>query len=126
MHSVLLHSLAGAEAFDGRLPAFSDAVRAAFRTPQQATSLLFTVRSGTLLHELSPTDAAARLSGTLIGLEVAGGLAEVNTVPTVRLVASGRLRSLYEGAFDALSLTYETIVADEAVRSEEHTSELQS
>lgn len=115
-HSVLSHSLAGAEPFEGGRQAFSEAVQAAFRAPQRATSLLFAVRSGMLLHDLSPTDAAARLSGTLIGLEIAGGLADASTIPAIRLVASGRLRDLYEGAFGALSLTYETIDADDAVR----------
>ncbi|TKT68912.1 2-dehydro-3-deoxygalactonokinase [Rhizobium sp. LC145] len=115
-HSVLTHSVDGAESFDGDNPVFGEAVRAAFRFPQQVTNFLFTVRSGMLLHGLSPTDAAARLSGTLIGTEIAGGLTALATIPAIRLVASGRLGGLYEGAFRALSLAHETIDADEAVR----------
>ena len=115
-HSVLAHSLVGADSFDGDNAAFSDAVSTAFRSPQQATNFLFTVRSGMLLNGLSPTDAAARLSGTLLGIEIAGGLSALNSIPAIRLVASGRLRGLYEGAFRALSLPFETIDADEAVR----------
>ena len=34
----------------------------------------------------------------------------------IRLVASGKLRSLYEGALSVLSLSFQTIDADEAVR----------
>lgn len=115
-HSVLSHSLAGAEAFDADRPAFVAALQAAFRAPQQISNLLFTVRSGTLLHGLKPTDAAARLSGTLLGIEIAGGLSSLQNMPSVILVASGKLRDLYEGAFSALSLTYEGIDADDAVR----------
>jgi 2-dehydro-3-deoxygalactonokinase len=115
-HSVLSHSLSGAEAFDSDRPAFIEAVRNSFRFPQQVSNILFTVRSGTLLHGLAPTDAAARLSGTLLGLEIAGGLSSLQDIPPIILVASGKLGTLYENAFSALSLTYETIDADEAVK----------
>ena len=115
-HSVLAHSLGEAASFDGERPAFSAAIEASFRSPHRATSLLFTVRSGTLLHNLSPTDAAARLSGTLIGLEIAGAVASGSDGQTIRLVASGKLRSLYEAAFSSLDLPFDRIDADEAVR----------
>lgn len=115
-HSVLSHSLSGAEAFDSDRPAFIEAVRNSFRFPQQVSNILFTVRSGTLLHGLDPTDAAARLSGTLLGLEIAGGLSSLQDIPPIILVASGKLGTLYENALSALSLTYETIDADEAVK----------
>lgn len=115
-HSVLSHSLIGAERFDGDRPAFVDALVTAFKAPQKVSNLLFAARSGMLLEGLTPTDAAARLSGTLIGLEIAGGLSELRADATIQLVASGRLGQLYEGAFAALSLTYQGIDADEAVR----------
>ncbi|MBU1313774.1 MAG: 2-dehydro-3-deoxygalactonokinase [Alphaproteobacteria bacterium] len=115
-HSVLSHSVAGAASFDADCPAFLSAVKAAFRAPQRVSNILFTVRSGTLLQDLSPTDAAARLSGTLIGLEIAGALGSVAERPVIRLVASGKLRSLYESALSVLSLSFQTIDADEAVR----------
>ena len=115
-HSVLSHSVAGAASFDADCPTFLSAVKAAFRAPQRVSNILFTVRSGTLLQDLSPTDAAARLSGTLIGLEIAGALGSAAERPVIRLVASGKLRSLYEGALSVLSLSFQTIDADEAVR----------
>ncbi|WP_029620108.1 2-dehydro-3-deoxygalactonokinase [Pseudorhizobium marinum] len=115
-HSVLSHSVAGAGSFDADCPAFLSAVEAAFRAPQRVSNILFTVRSGTLLQDLSPTDAAARLSGTLIGLEIAGALGSAAEHPMIRLVASGKLRSLYESALSVLSLCFQTIDADEAVR----------
>lgn len=115
-HSVLSHSVAGAASSDADCPAFLSAVKAAFRAPQRVSNILFTVRSGTLLQDLSPTDAAARLSGTLIGLEIAGALGSAAERPVIRLVASGKLRSLYESALSVLSLSFQTIDADEAVR----------
>lgn len=115
-HSVLSHSLVGAETFDGDRPAFTEAVRATVSNPQNATGQLFSVRSGMLLEGLAPTDAAARLSGMLIGLEIAGGLPRPIDRTTIQLVASGRLDQLYRGAFTALSLPFQEIDADEAVR----------
>ena len=115
-HSVLSHSLVESGSFDADLPAFVGAVRKAFEQPERVSNLLFAVRSGTLLQGLSATDAAACLSGTLIGLEIAGALATEKDRTHIRLVASGRLRNLYEGAFSALSFGCQTIDADEAVR----------
>ncbi len=116
--SVLSHSLADAEPFAGNRQAFTEAVRTAFEAPQRLTNQLFTVRSGMLLAGLMPTDAAARLSGILIGIEIAGSLSSSSSRPgKIRLVASGRLAELYEGAFMALSLPFSTIDADEAVRA---------
>lgn len=114
--SVLTHSLNNASVFEADCPAYIRAIQAVFAAPQSASSLLFTVRSGTLLHNLSATDAAARLSGTLIGLEIAGAIASHQDRQQVRLVASGRLKELYEAAFSCLRLPYNTIDADKAVR----------
>ena len=57
----------------------------------------------------------ARLSGTLIGLEIAGALQEAAN-SGITLVASGRLQALYEQAFKTLSLPFTAIDADAAVR----------
>ncbi|TRL39285.1 2-dehydro-3-deoxygalactonokinase [Rhizobium straminoryzae] len=116
-HSILKHAVAGAEAFDASHPAFQAAVVKAAAEPALLTSLIFTARSGQLLHGLDATGAAARLSGTLIGAEIAGGIHAAGRRPDlVRLVASGRLQGLYEGALAALGLAFETIDADLAVR----------
>lgn len=119
-NSILQHALTDAQNFDGSHPVFLDAIKAVFAQPARATNLVFTVRSGQLLDGLDATGAAARLSGTLIGAEIAGGMADgwqrkKLDVP-IRLIASGRLQRLYEAAFDALNLPYNTIDADEAVR----------
>lgn len=116
--SILKHAVAGAEGFDGSHPAFLTAVAKASGAPAMVTNLIFTSRSGQLLNGLDATSAAARLSGTLIGTEIAGGLfAAGGTVETIELVASGRLQGLYEAAFDALGLAYRTVDADLAVRN---------
>jgi 2-dehydro-3-deoxygalactonokinase len=115
--SILKHAVAGAEGFDGSHPAFLAAIKRAVSAPAMVTNLIFTARSGQLLNGLDATSAAARLSGTLIGAEIAGGLfAAGGHVDTIQLIASGRLQGLYEAAFEALGLGYQTVDADLAVR----------
>ncbi|WP_320200827.1 2-dehydro-3-deoxygalactonokinase [Agrobacterium sp. rho-13.3] len=115
-HSILSHAVAEAELFTGDLPAFRAAVADSYNNPQMATNRLFTVRSGQLLHGLSATDAKAKLSGTMIGLEIAGAHSTAPKGSKVVLIASGALGELYKAAFDALSIEFVTIDADEAVR----------
>jgi len=114
-HTILSHAVAGAEEQPADAAAFEAAVSAAFARPALASNLLFTARSGQLLHGISAAAAQARLSGTLIGLEIAGALQETSSAD-ITLVASGRLQALYEQAFRALSLAFTTIDADAAVR----------
>jgi 2-dehydro-3-deoxygalactonokinase len=114
--SILSHAVADAEPFTGELEAFRNAVIDSYNNPQMATNRLFTVRSGQLLHGLSATDAKAKLSGTMIGLEIAGAHSTAPKGSDVVLIASGGLGELYKGAFDALSIAFITIDADDAVR----------
>ncbi len=115
-HSILSHAVESAEAFTGDLPAFQSAVAESYNNPQMVTNRLFTVRSGQLLHGLSATDAKAKLSGTMIGLEIAGAHSSARKDAKVILIASGALGELYKAAFAALSIDYITIDADDAVR----------
>ena len=115
--SILAHAVAGTEGFDGSHPAFCAAVEAAASRPQMFTNLIFTCRSGQLLHGLDATSAAARLSGILIGTEIAGGLSMTASGAKVHLVASGRLQGLYEAALTSAGFAFETIDADGAVRA---------
>jgi 2-dehydro-3-deoxygalactonokinase len=113
--TILSHAVAGAdEAEDGA--AFRSAVKAAYEAPACAANLLFQVRSRQLLFGGTPAAARETISGTLIGVELAAGLAERAPGIAVMLVASGRLQGLYRSAFDTLSVTVRLIEADEAVR----------
>ena len=87
-----------------------------YANPQLASNRLFTLRSGQLLHGLAATDAKARLSGIMIGLEIAGAHSTARRETPVVLIGSGALGALYEGAFTALDIHYTVIDADEAVR----------
>jgi 2-dehydro-3-deoxygalactonokinase len=115
-HSILSHAVTGAEAMPADAAALEAAVKAAFDQPALATSLIFGARAGQLLHGLTAVGAQARISGTLIGAEIAGGLLNAGKGTAITLVASGRLQTLYESAFHILSLPYQTIDADAAVR----------
>ncbi len=60
--------------------------------------------------------ARETISGTLIGAELAAGLAEREAGAPVTLIASGRLRQLYQTALERLSIPFNVIDAEEAVR----------
>jgi 2-dehydro-3-deoxygalactonokinase len=115
-HSILAHAVSEGEATTGENPEFIAAVRKAVENPQMATHHVFTVRSGQLLHALSATNAKARLSGILIGVEIAGARSQVSSDTQVVLVASGGLGELYKAALAALDISYTLIDADAAVR----------
>ncbi|WP_065750868.1 2-dehydro-3-deoxygalactonokinase [Bradyrhizobium paxllaeri] len=113
--TILSHAVAGAdEAPD--IDAFKSAVISAFETPANAANLLFQVRSGQLLYGGTPSSAREKISGTLIGLELAGGLAGQMPENGITLVASGRLQTLYELAFDTVAVSIRSIGAEDAVR----------
>lgn len=113
--TILSHAVTGADEAEDT-GAFRSAVVAAFETPALAANLLFQVRSSQLLYGGSPASARERISGTLIGLELAAGRAGDQARSGITLVASGRLEVLYRLAFDTLSVAVQSIDAEEAVR----------
>lgn len=113
-HSILAHALAGADDTASNDRAFADAVLEASREPALLTHKLFTVRGSQLLFGESAEAAKGRLSGLLIGTELAASGA-LGGEP-VFLIASGRMRVLYEAAFAVLGIAARTIDADDSVR----------
>lgn len=116
-NTTLSHAIAEAGAISGDSAAFHAAVRRMVETPALMTSQLFSVRAGSLIAGLSPEDGKARLSGTLIGLEIAGALSLVAEGTPVTLVVSGGLGALYKEALAAAGLSSSVIDADSAVRN---------
>jgi 2-dehydro-3-deoxygalactonokinase len=115
-HTILAHTMKGSPGFDGANPAFTDAVYAALKEPEQTANRLFAVRARGLLFSMSPAEAEATLSGTMIGLELSGALKSAPKDTPVVLVVSGKLRGLYEAAFHRVGLQFSTVDADDAVR----------
>ena len=66
--SVLRHTV-GRDGWDAT--AFDDAVNTAMSNPSELAARLFSLRAEGLLHDLHPDTARARLSGLLIGAELA-------------------------------------------------------
>lgn len=115
-HSIVRHTIAGADpSGDPRAPAFLDGVRAGLADPAGLARDLFAIRAESLLFGLDGSAAADRLSGLLIGAEVAS--AGAGSDGAVTLVASGRLAGLYEAALRLAGREVRLVDADAAVRA---------
>lgn len=118
-HSILRHSLGerpGPVAADN--PHFRRWCEAALNEGGDVTSRLFTIRAAGLLRGLGPEDAAACLSGLLIGGEVASARRRYRPglMPVV-LIASGALGVLYGAALGLAGIEIRPVDADDAVRA---------
>ncbi|WP_370673742.1 2-dehydro-3-deoxygalactonokinase [Pleomorphomonas sp. PLEO] len=78
--------------------AFSAGLGTAESGDAALTSSLFRIRSAMLLGFANKGDGAARLSGLLIGTEMADALRRYGRQKPVRLIATGSLAALYEAA----------------------------
>ncbi|TGS40722.1 MULTISPECIES: 2-dehydro-3-deoxygalactonokinase [unclassified Mesorhizobium] len=118
-HSILRHSLGehpSPVAADN--PFFRRWCEIALGEGGDVTSRLFAIRAAGLLQDLKADDAAACLSGLLIGGEIASARRRHGAGATsVVLVASGALAVLYQTALGLAGLGLRTVDADEAVRA---------
>ena len=114
--SVLAGALEGAGAVDPNGTAFVAGVRASLETPELISNALFSIRAGWLVHDRKPTDQLARLSGLLIGLEVAGGRTLFGKSGEVLLLSDDAMGALYASALEIAGLQVKRVAADELVR----------
>ena len=112
-HTILAHST-GEGPVEASDPAFLTGVRDGWTRAASLTHQLFTIRAGQLLNGASEEDGRARLSGLLIGTEIAG--AGIRGGETVSLVASGRMQRLYHAAIRECGAQVRDVDADFAVR----------
>ena len=110
--SILRHTVAGGEWSDG---AFANAVTEAFAAPAKALTGLFALRAGPLLFGRDSQTGAARLSGLLIGAELAIGLEAHGREPLI-LAASDGGADRYLAACALLNIACRRIDAEAAVR----------
>lgn len=96
-HSVLRHSLSGA-GVDPASDVYRNAVRASLDSPADIFARLFSIRPASLLQDLDAADASARLSGYLIGQEIAGAGARFSLPERVDLIGGQALGALYAEA----------------------------
>ena len=97
-NSVLKHSVSG-ECF--LQSDFVDAAKSAFENPADVFSQLFRLRAQHLVHDTDATVLSARLSGILIGQEVAAMERQWNHLP-ITLIGEEALCSLYKSALEAV------------------------
>lgn len=93
-HSILRHSV---ETADANRQAFLGGVREMLAHPRLLTSSLFSIRATNLLAGMEPASARSRLSGLLVGAELAA-TRESWDGRTVHLVGVGPLAEMYAEA----------------------------
>ena len=119
-HSILAHAVETAKDEANPLAADSQAFREGLATalaaPATLTASLFRLRAAQLLGFEQRADGAARLSGLLIGTELADALHQHGPVRSVRLIGAGALGRLYEAALARQGLDVTTVDAEQASR----------
>ncbi len=118
-HSILRHSLGETPAAVGADNAcFRQSCASALAEGGDITARLFSIRAATLLQGLAPADAAATLSGLLIGAEIASALRRYGRPDgAITLIAAGALGLLYQCALDLTGLPFRLVDAEQAVRA---------
>lgn len=115
-HSILTHAVET----DGPAPAdsepFREGIATALAAPAALTASLFGLRAAQLLGFAERADGAARLSGLLIGTELADATRRHGPLRSMRLIGAGALGRLYEAALTAQGFEVTTIDAEHASR----------
>jgi 2-dehydro-3-deoxygalactonokinase len=97
-HSVLRHGLS---ADDLDSTAFAEAAEHSFNAPEALTADLFGVRAAGLVADLGPAQASGRLSGLLIGAELAAVSRDFDLGNTA-LLGSDKIAGAYHAALSQL------------------------
>jgi 2-dehydro-3-deoxygalactonokinase len=97
-------------------PDFTVAVATGREGPADIANNIFAIRPAQLLGFARRGEGAARLSGVLIGTEIAGATARFGKVDTVSVVASGQLALLYAKALESCGVRVRLVDAEAAVR----------
>lgn len=95
--SVVGPSVEGAGQVDPAAPEFAQGVDDGLAAPELLGNALFRLRAGWLLEGAKPDATLARLSGLLLGAELAGAARVAGRGP-VALIASGAAAALYRAA----------------------------
>ncbi|CCD99815.1 2-dehydro-3-deoxygalactonokinase [Bradyrhizobium sp. STM 3809] len=114
-HSILKHAVESeVAAEDG--PEFRAGLASALSSPASLSNTLFRLRAAQLLGFETRSAGAARLSGVLIGSEIADARARFGADGPVRLIGAGRLGGLYRAALAASGFTVHECDAEQASR----------
>lgn len=115
-HSILSHAVDPAHPPKPSDAAFRDGVLGAARQPSALTNALFRIRAAQLLGQQQRSDGAARLSGLLIGTEIAAALDRHPGTKSVQLIGAGALCELYAAALTMRDVAVNLVDAEEASR----------
>jgi len=112
-HSVLRHSV---DAKGFAKDSFIAAVEDTLSRPERVAAQIFGLRAEHLLKGEDPVIAASRLSGLLLGLELAGAKPYWLGQP-IALVASGQHATCYSTALEVVGASFEVFNPDDCVLS---------
>jgi 2-dehydro-3-deoxygalactonokinase len=115
-HSLLAHAVEEAVQAAADNQPFRESLATALATPTALTASLFQLRAAQLLGFEQRADGAARLSGLLIGTEIADAQRRHGPLRSVRLIAAGALGRLYEAALRSQGIDVTTVDAEQASR----------
>lgn len=114
-YSILAHAVEKESPSTADSGPFREGLAAALAAPSGLTASLFRLRASQLLGFEQRSDGAARLSGLLIGTEIADVLHRY-AVQSLRLIGAGPLGYLYEAALKAQDFDVTAVDAEEASR----------
>jgi 2-dehydro-3-deoxygalactonokinase len=113
-HSILAHAVDAAGQPAANSQPFREGVATAASAPSGLTSSLFRLRAAQLLGFEQRGDGADRLSGLLIGTEIADATARFGQPRSLRLLCAGHLGQLYEIALRERGFDVTTDDAEQA------------
>lgn len=117
-HSILKHAIDPDAGSPAANEAFRDGLQRALDRRSALPTSLFSVRAAQLLGLQQQADGAARLSGLLIGTEIADAHARYGKdKDEVRLIGAGALGELYAAALAQAGFTTTIVDAEHASRS---------
>jgi len=114
-HSILSHAVEMDGPSQADSAPFREGLAAALAAPSGLSASLFRLRAAQLLGFEQRADGAARLSGLLIGTEIADVRHQYG-VQTLRLIGAGQLGRLYEAALKVQGFDVTVVDAEEASR----------
>ena len=115
-HSILAHAIDANDPHAGDGQPFRDGLSTAVAAPTALTASLFRLRASQLLGFEQRADGAARLSGLLIGAEIADAVRRYGPMQSLRLIGAGALGRLYEAALTEQGLDVSMVDAEQASR----------
>ena len=115
-HSILAHAVETAGPLPVDSPPFREGLSAALAAPASLTASLFRLRAAQLLGFEQRAEGVARLSGLLIGTELADALRQQGPLRSVRLIGAGALGRLYEAALSGQGIDVTVVDAEQASR----------